>query len=87
LTCAGRAQALPVLSRDSAASHQTKKLQMHEVKIYDSAGKLKRVISVKTLNKRSEKQFENPSLFKKKKGNYPPLKTAKATIKTQAKKG
>lgn len=59
---------------------------MHEVKVYDSAGELKRVISIKALNKRSEKQFENPSLFRKNKNNYKPSKVVKALIK-QAKNG
>lgn len=36
---------------------------MHEVKVYDSSGKLKKVISTKSLNIRSNKQLEDPSLF------------------------
>ncbi|QPJ63870.1 MAG: hypothetical protein G3M78_02630 [Candidatus Nitrohelix vancouverensis] len=36
---------------------------MHEVKVYDGSGKLKKVISVKQLNVRSEKQLESPSFF------------------------
>jgi hypothetical protein len=40
---------------------------MHEVKVYDSSGKLKKVISIKLLNIRSMKQLETPSLFQKKK--------------------
>lgn len=38
---------------------------MHQVKVYDSSGNLKKVISVKALNKRSDKLIESPSLFKK----------------------
>ncbi|MFQ5716870.1 MAG: hypothetical protein ACE5GQ_07170 [Nitrospinales bacterium] len=38
---------------------------MYEVKVYDSAGSLKKVISVKTLNKRTESQINFPSLYKK----------------------
>ncbi len=40
---------------------------MHEVKVFDSTGKLKKVITVKALNVRSKKQMENPSIFKKNK--------------------
>lgn len=40
---------------------------MHEVKVFDSSGKLKKVISVKALNMRSKKQMENPSMFKRNK--------------------
>lgn len=40
---------------------------MHEVKVYDSSGKLKKVISIKSLNTRSIKQLETPSLFQKNK--------------------
>ncbi len=54
---------------------------MHEVKIYDSSGNLKKVISVKSLNIRSNKQLEFPSLFKKnKKGR----KVWTKSIKSQA---
>ena len=38
---------------------------MHEVKVYDSAGNLKRVISVKKLNERSDELFRTPSLYQK----------------------
>ena len=40
---------------------------MHEVKVYNSSGKLKKVISVKSLNIRSTKQLETPSLFQRNK--------------------
>lgn len=46
---------------------------MHEVKVYDSLGNLKKVISVKKLNIRSEKQLEFPALFKKNKKTGRPL--------------
>ena len=39
---------------------------MHEVKVYDSSGKLKKVISVKALTKRSDQQISSPSLYIKK---------------------
>jgi|TARA_Y100000031_G_scaffold136198_1_gene160069 hypothetical protein len=42
---------------------------MHEVKVYDSAGKLKKVIPVKTLNKREDQKAESPGLFRKNKRN------------------
>ena len=45
---------------------------MHEVKVYNSAGKLKKVIPVKTLNKREAKKAEFPDLFRKNKRNYKP---------------
>ena len=38
---------------------------IHEVKVYDSSGKLKKVISQKTLHKRSDKLFQNPTLLSK----------------------
>lgn len=39
---------------------------MHEVKVYDSSGNLKKIISVKTLTKRSDQQIKSPSLYNKK---------------------
>ena len=39
---------------------------MHEVKVYDSSGKLKKIISVKALTKRSDQQINSPSLYIKK---------------------
>ena len=42
---------------------------MHEVKVFDSSGKLKKVISVKALDRRSQKQIDTPSLFRKNKGD------------------
>ncbi len=38
---------------------------IHEVKVYDSSGKLKKVISKKTLRRRSDKLFQNPTLLSK----------------------
>lgn len=40
---------------------------MHEVKVYDISGKLKRVISVQELNIRSQEQMDSPFLFRKNK--------------------
>jgi len=40
---------------------------MHEVKVFDSSGKLKKVISIRSLNNRSNKQLETPALFLKNK--------------------
>ncbi len=58
---------------------------MHEVKVYDSSGNLKKVISVKKLNIRSKKQLEFPSLFKKNKRTGKPLKKpAKMSAKVKA---
>ncbi len=39
---------------------------MHEVKVYDSSGNLKKIISVKTLTQRSDQQIKSPSLYNKK---------------------
>jgi hypothetical protein len=36
---------------------------MHEVKVNDSLGKLKNVISTQTLNIRSKQQLETPEMF------------------------
>lgn len=55
---------------------------MHEVKVYDSAGQLKQVIPVKTLNKRADQKAEFPGLFRKNKRNSKPRTV---TLKTQAK--
>jgi hypothetical protein len=58
---------------------------MHEVKVYDSSGNLKKVISVKKLNIRSKKQLDFPSLFKKNKRTGRPLaKPAKMPTKAKA---
>lgn len=57
---------------------------MHEVKVYDVSGKLKRVISTQELNIRSQEQMDSPFLFRKNKS------TRKLLIKppeTQAKTG
>jgi len=40
---------------------------MHEVKVYDRSGKLKKVISINALNRRENQQIDNPSIFSKKK--------------------
>jgi hypothetical protein len=40
---------------------------MHEVKVFDASGNLKKVISVQKLNIRSKMQMEVPSLFRKNK--------------------
>jgi hypothetical protein len=48
---------------------------MHEVKVYDSSGNLKKVISVKTLTKRSDQQIQSPSLYNKKGRKAKPMGT------------
>ena len=45
---------------------------MHQVKVYDDLGNLKKVISVKALKKRSDMLIESPSLFIKTQGNSKP---------------
>ena len=40
---------------------------MHEVKVFDSTGRLKKVISPQTLNIRSKQQMETPSMFRRNK--------------------
>ena len=58
---------------------------MHEVKVYDSSGNLKKVISVKKLNIRSIQQLESPSLFKKnKRTGKPGEKPVETQVKTKA---
>lgn len=42
---------------------------MNEVRVYDSSGKLKEVISEEALTIRGEKKLEFPYLFLKNKGN------------------
>tara|TARA_B110000881_G_scaffold178002_1_gene163239 strand:- start:80 stop:262 length:183 start_codon:yes stop_codon:yes gene_type:complete len=54
---------------------------MHEVKVYDSSGKLKKVISSQTLNIRSKQQLETPEMFlRNKRGRKP---SSKSTNKSQ----
>ena len=56
---------------------------MHEVKVYDSSGKLKKVISTQTLAIRSKQQMETPSMFRRnKKGSMPWSKSPKESPKT-----
>ena len=38
---------------------------IHPVKVYDPSGKLKKIISQKILNRRSDEICHNPSLFSK----------------------
>ncbi|MZH06228.1 MAG: hypothetical protein F3743_12710 [Nitrospinae bacterium] len=40
---------------------------MYEVKVFDSSGNLKKVISIESLNKREKLQADNPSIFKRNK--------------------
>jgi len=57
---------------------------MHEVKVYDSSGKLKKVISVKALTARSTKQLETPSVFRNnKRAGKPWAKSPKTQLKTE----
>jgi hypothetical protein len=57
---------------------------MHEVKVYDSSGKLKKVISTKSLNIRSKQQLETPSMFRRnKKGRMPWSKSPKTQTKAE----
>ena len=42
---------------------------MHEVKVYDSSGKLKKVISSQALDIRSKQQMETPSMFRRNKND------------------
>ncbi len=48
---------------------------MFEVKVYDSSGYLKKVISVDQLNTREEKKCETPSVYQRnKRRGGPPVK-------------
>ena len=56
---------------------------MHEVKVFDSTGRLKKVISPQALNIRSKQQMETPSMFRRnKKGGMPWSKSSKNQTKT-----
>ena len=56
---------------------------MHEVKVYDSSGNLKKVISVKALTKRSDQQINSPSLYiKKGRKAKPQINIAKKDLKS-----
>jgi len=58
---------------------------MHEVKVYDSSGKLKKVISTQTLNIRSKQQLETPSMFlRNKRGRKPWAKSPKTQAKVES---
>ncbi|GEM_PF-389874 len=58
---------------------------MHEVKVYDSSGVLKEVISEEKLNIRSKEQLESPYLFmkNKKKPGRPPAKSSEDEEKVE----
>jgi len=47
---------------------------LNEVKVYDSSGNLKKVISVNQLNIREKLQMETPSIFRKNKRTGRPSK-------------
>ncbi len=55
---------------------------MHEVKVFDGAGNLKKVISVKKLTERSDQLFNTPSLYQK---GPKKLKSPKQVSKAPAK--
>jgi hypothetical protein len=59
----------------------SERAKMHEVRVYDDSGKLKKVISVKELKERTDLQVESPMMFKK---NRPATKT-EAPVKIVAK--
>ena len=46
---------------------------MHEVKVFDASGNLKKVISIETLNKRTERQIHSPDFYNKKGRKVKPL--------------
>ena len=46
---------------------------MHEVKVFDASGNLKKIISIETLNKRTVKQINSPSFYNKKGRKVKPL--------------
>jgi hypothetical protein len=56
---------------------------MHEVKVYDGFGNLKKIISVKQLCIREDEQSSSPSLFRRdKRIGKPWAKTPKGLAKT-----
>ena len=42
---------------------------MHPVKVFDNSGNLKKIITVKSLQKRSDQIIETPSIIRKAGGN------------------
>jgi hypothetical protein len=57
---------------------------MHEVKVYDNSGKLKKIISINALKIRSKQQLETPAMFKRnKKGLKPWSKSPESTAKKE----
>jgi hypothetical protein len=57
---------------------------MYEVKVYDSSGKLKKVIATQTLNIRSKQQLETPAMFlSNKRGKKPWSKSTKSQIEAE----
>jgi len=69
LSFLGRVFTLPVYFIESWHLQKQWGKTMHEVKVYDSSGKLKKVISARKLNIRSKKQLEFPALFMRNKRN------------------
>ena len=57
---------------------------MHEVKVFDKSGKLKKVITPHALEIRSQQQIETPSIFlRNKKGEIPRSKSPNKQIKVK----
>jgi len=58
---------------------------MYEVKVFDNAGNIKKVISVKSLKNREDKMLTTPSIFKragrKTKPKFPHLFTNSKTFR------
>ena len=57
---------------------------MHEVKVNESLGKLKKVISTQTLNIRSKQQLETPEMFLRNKMGRKPWSKSTNTNQTEA---
>ena len=56
---------------------------MYEVKVYDSSGNLKRVVSEEQLLIRSKKQIEFPDLFNRKKRGRPSIQSPKSSFQEE----
>lgn len=54
---------------------------MYEVRVYNSVGKLKKVISVNALKIRGEEQIQSPAMFRKRQTNVKPPPKAPAFSK------
>ena len=67
--------------REICSNNGNTRSVMYEVKVYNSTGDLKKVISVKALNRRSDKLINSPSLYTNKRKKSKPVVITSKTRK------